>query len=196
MYFLLYYNICCILQISLTILPNRQCNEKSDLIAFLINKWNMNINPNIEITISENSIFTIITSDVVTENSRSLCSDDDIIKDPIIRGNSILLPLTNVVNENENDTITDVENISLCKLKNEIITSTPNIVSEENLAMNYKFVNIPKDIDYIEIELCCSISPTKFYAQLKENSHSIVRNKMFIYTFHIYIHIFNFFIIF
>ncbi|XP_043795081.1 RING finger protein 17 isoform X2 [Apis laboriosa] len=167
------------LVISLTILPNRQCNEKSDLIAFLINKWNMNINPNIEITISENSIFTIITSDVVTENSRSLCSDDDIIKDPIIRGNSVLLPLTNIVNENENDTITDVENISLCKLKNEIITSTPNIISEENLAMNYKFVNIPKDIDYIEIELCCSISPTKFYAQLKENSHSITLNEYY-----------------
>ncbi|XP_043528464.1 uncharacterized protein LOC122538452 isoform X2 [Frieseomelitta varia] len=163
------------LVISLTILPNKYCEKKTDLIEFLISEWKMNIKPNIETNTSENSIITNSTADVVIENSRSFCSDDEVIKDPIISGNPVLLSDTNAVEE-ANKNIVDVENLSWYKLQNKITTSTPIVASEEDLSMNYKLLYIPKDIEYIELEMCCSISSTKFYAQLKENNHSMVLN--------------------
>ncbi|KAK1134476.1 hypothetical protein K0M31_007258 [Melipona bicolor] len=163
------------LVISLTILPNKYCKKKTDLIEFLINEWKINIKPNIETNISENSIITNSTPDVVIENSRSFCSDDEVIKDPIISGNPVLLSDSNAVEE-ANKNIADVENLSWYKLQNKITTSTPIVASEEDLSMNYKLLYIPKDIEYIELEMCCSINSTKFYAQLKENNHSTILN--------------------
>ena len=133
----------------------------------------MNIKPNIETNTSESSIITNSTADVVIENSRSFCSDDDVIKDPVISGNPVLLSDTNAIEE-ANKNIIDVENLSWHKLQNKITTSTPIVASEEDLSMNYKLLYIPKGIEYIELEMCCSISSTKFYAQLKENNHSTV----------------------
>ena len=161
------------MQISLTVLPNKYCEKKTDLIEFLINEWKMNIKPNIETITSENSITTNNTADVVIENSRSFCSDDEMINDPIISGNSVLLSDTNAVQEADKN-IADVENLSWYKLQNKISTSTPIVASEEDLSMDYKYFSITKDIEYIELEMCCSITSTKFYAQLKENNHSTV----------------------
>ncbi|XP_017755706.1 PREDICTED: RING finger protein 17-like [Eufriesea mexicana] len=162
--------------ISLSILPNKYCNVKCDLIEFLVDKWKMNIKPNIETDISENSTSVTNTSNVIREKSEMFNSYDDVIEDIIISGNSVLPLYKDVTSENENDTIADIENLSWCKIKDEIITSTPNIASKENLSMNYKIIDIPKNINYIEVELCCSISPTEFYAQLKENTHSVILN--------------------
>lgn len=166
-------------QISLKILPNKYCKKKTDLITFLINELEMNIKPNIEAITFQNrvttNVTTDVTSDAVIENPRSFSLGDDVISDPIITGNSVLLPDndTDTVHNIDNDTVTDVENVSWFKLET-TITSTPNIASQEDLSMHYKLINIPNDIDYIEIEMCCCITPTIFYAQLKENIHCTV----------------------
>ncbi|XP_043590614.1 RING finger protein 17 isoform X1 [Bombus pyrosoma] len=169
------------LNVSLKILPNKYCRKKTDLITFLINEWEMNIKPNIETIKFQNrvttNVTTDVTSDVVIENPRSFSLGDDAIKNPVITGNSVLLPDndTDTVHNIDNDTVTDVENVSWFKLKT-TITSTPNIASQEDLSMHYKLINIPNDIDYIEIEMCCCITPTTFYAQLKENIHCTILN--------------------
>ncbi|CAK9832570.1 RING finger protein 17 [Anthophora retusa] len=156
--------------ISLTVLPNKYCKEKTDLITFLVENWNMNIKPNIETATSETNLSSTTTLNTVIENIRLLYSNDEIVTDAVIGGNSVLSHIDEV-NEDESYSTTDIENLSW--IKDQAFTSTPHVASEENLFMKYKLANIPKDIDYIEIELCCSISPTEFYAQLKENTHSV-----------------------
>ncbi|KOC60697.1 RING finger protein 17 [Habropoda laboriosa] len=157
--------------ISLRILPNKYCRQKSDLITFLIDEWKMNINPTMDTTISENSLSSTVTPDVV-ENIRSFYSDDKRVTDDVVSGHSILSHI-DAVNKDESYSTTDIENLSWINVKDEAVTSTPHVVSEENLSIKYKLANIPEDVDYIEIELCCSISPTEFYAHLKENIHSM-----------------------
>ncbi|XP_076221614.1 tudor domain-containing protein qin isoform X3 [Nomia melanderi] len=172
--------------ISVTIFPNKYCRNKSDLITFLINDWGMNIKPDSEMNISEKESSFTDTADVIIENSDLLYSIDRMeeinevtleteekIKDKLISGYSPLIQ-DNALNESGSIATTDVENLSWCIVKSNIVSSTPNVVSEENLSVVYKLVNIPKDLQYIEIELCCNISATEFYARLKENAHSVV----------------------
>ncbi|XP_015431060.1 PREDICTED: RING finger protein 17-like [Dufourea novaeangliae] len=162
--------------ISVTIFPNEHCSQTMDLITFLVNEWNMNIKLEIENNLSGRDTSTTDTPDVIIENSKFIYSDEEIenvAKDEVISGYSVLMQHTNALNESGSCAMTDhEENFSWCKSKTDIVTSTPHIVSEENLSINYKVIDIPQDIEYIEIELCCSITATKFHAQLKENAHS------------------------
>ncbi|CAL7940130.1 unnamed protein product [Xylocopa violacea] len=167
------------LVISLTMLPNKYCDEEIDLIEFLINNCKMNIKTDIKTYTSQSSTPTTDTPDVLIENSRLYYSNDEISNNSIISGSSELLSHTDVVEKNGSGTITDVEDLSWCKVKDQVVASTPCVNSEEDLVMNYKVLDIPDDIDYIEIELIIGIHFTEFQAQLKENIHSAVLNEYY-----------------
>lgn len=135
----------------------------------------MNINCNLNDSIVSESSSLTENADIAIENSELFCSDDERVKDAVISGSPVVFQHSNSgENKNESCATTDVENLSWSKAKGGIIASTPYVISTENLLMNYKMVDIPDEIDFIEIELCCSISAFEFYAQLKENVHSTV----------------------
>ncbi|XP_076395863.1 tudor domain-containing protein qin isoform X2 [Megachile rotundata] len=167
------------LVISIMMFPNKYCKNRCDLITFLSKEWEMNIKHNVNTSVSDQSVSTTDTPDIVIENSKSFCSDNEIMKDAIISGNSILVLNPVTINKNESPNTTDIENLSWCKINDEIITSTPQVVSEENLSMNYKLIELPQDTEFIEVELCFSISTTEFYAHLKNNSHSEILNNYY-----------------
>lgn len=132
---------------------------ETDLLTFLINEWEMDLKPNLEFSICGQSVCRSDSPDaIIIENSKSFSLDSDLSKD-------------------DSPSTTDIENLSWSKLKKETMNSTPQVASEENLSMNYKSIDIPEDIDFIEIELCFSISTTEFYAHLQENAHSEVCDK-------------------
>ncbi|XP_076766706.1 tudor domain-containing protein qin [Xylocopa sonorina] len=169
------------LVISLTMLPNKYCDKERDLLEFLIKNYKMNIEANIsESYMSQSSTPTYPDyTDPLIESLRLNYSNDEITEDPIISGNSELLTHTDVVEKNESGTITDVENLSWAKVKERIIASTPCVASDEDIAMNYNTLDIPDDVDYIEVELIIGIRFTEFQAQLKENIHSPVLNEYY-----------------
>ena len=164
------------LVISVTLLEtNKHCHKKTDLITFLVNEWGMNINCNLNDSIASESSSLTENADIVIENSELFCSDDERVKDAVISGSPVVFQHSNSgENKNESCTTIDVENLSWSKAKGGMSASTPYLISIENLLMNYKMVDIPDEIEFIEIELCCSISAFEFYAQLKENVHSTV----------------------
>ncbi|XP_076620777.1 tudor domain-containing protein qin isoform X2 [Colletes latitarsis] len=152
--------------IRVTLLPNEYCKRKCNLITFLIDEWKIGINPN-----DKNSIFE--EDDVIIiENSISSCSETELIKDTVLSGCSLLLPNTNIINMDESCTTTDIENL-WCEEK-DIVSSTPRVVSDENLSINNKLIKDLQNEEFFEIELCCSINEIEFHAQLKENTQSTV----------------------
>ncbi|XP_046142311.1 tudor domain-containing protein 1 isoform X1 [Osmia bicornis bicornis] len=167
------------LVISLIVLPNKRMKKETDLLTFLINEWEMDLKPNLEISTCDQSVGRSDSPDaIIIENSNSFSLDSDLFKETIISGNS-MLPNTIMVDKNDSPSTTDIENLSWSKLKKETISSTPQLASEENLSMNYKPIDIPEDIDFIEIELSFSISTTEFYAHLQKNAHSEVLNNYY-----------------
>ncbi|XP_076656102.1 tudor domain-containing protein qin [Halictus rubicundus] len=164
--------------ISINIFPNEQGNTTSDLISILINDYGFNIKPDMS-----------DVSDVAIETSNMLSSDGEADKnivsvestsDKVISGFSTVLQQTFSVDNNDcSITTADVENLSWSKEKKCLVASTPYVVSEETLLIGYEPITVPQDIEYIQIELCCSITATKFYAQLKENAHSTVLNECY-----------------
>lgn len=136
----------------------------------------MNIKRDRGSVISEKSASSSDTRDVIIESSRSFASDDEIaLKDPVVTGSSPLLLNSNPDDNKYDDSsaVIDVDNICWHSAKKEVVSSTPYVVSEEDL-LNYRRIDIPEDVEFIEIELCVSRNACEFEAHLKENVHSTV----------------------
>ncbi|XP_053997155.1 uncharacterized protein LOC128886369 isoform X1 [Hylaeus anthracinus] len=168
------------LVITITLLPNKFCKQRSNLISFLINEWEMNIEPFDDGDIFGKDLSTTDNSDVVIEEDdfNLPCSDDEIVEDAVISGCSVLLPHTDAINENESCTTTDIENFSWRKAKN-VISSTPHVTSTENLTVNNKLIDVLQEVKCFEVELSCSVSAITFFAQLKENEHEPILNNYY-----------------
>ncbi|XP_076172595.1 tudor domain-containing protein qin isoform X2 [Ptiloglossa arizonensis] len=144
--------------INVTLLPNKYCKKKCNLIKFLINEWKIDIEPDSDIDLFE--------------NSNSSGSDVEVLKDAVSEY-SVSLQYTDAINKNESYAVTNVKNSS--ELKN-IISSTPHVIYNENLSINNKLIEVLQDVKFFEVELCCSINVLTFYAQLKENANTMALN--------------------
>ncbi|XP_076379194.1 tudor domain-containing protein qin isoform X2 [Megalopta genalis] len=177
--------------ISINIYLNEQTNNTNNLISFLIDNWKFCIKHDIESAGSKQKLAVTNTSNVISVDNSSDEEVEEVEEVEVeeveeveveeVEEDTYIIPQPNVINNidsYDNDSIgtEDTENLSWSRIKDNFVASTPCIVSEENLAMNYESFNIPKTIEYIQIELCCSITATKFHAQLKENEHSVVLN--------------------
>lgn len=164
------------LVISLSIKPNELLKKKTELITYLIYNLKMNIKPagctmDKQPALVEDSPEA---DDTVTEfmENRSTSSDEKSIAEPIICENLETNSFTDNTNESSssNDTI---ENLPL------LVTSTPCAGSEETLSDKYMPLHIPEDVAFVEIEICCGITVTEFFAQLRENVHSTILNSYY-----------------
>ncbi|XP_026668019.1 RING finger protein 17 isoform X2 [Ceratina calcarata] len=160
------------LVISIDILPNKYCKKKTDLIAYLTHNCKMNIKP-IENTLMEQRIAaeSEFMEDTITEFMGNITpSSDEEEIEPIICNNPAANSFADTIEKS--DSSTTIENFPL-------VTSTPYTGSQEILSDKYKPLNIPKDVVYIEIEMCCNLTATEFFAHLRENVHSTVLNSYY-----------------
>ncbi|XP_078032557.1 tudor domain-containing protein qin isoform X2 [Augochlora pura] len=176
--------------ISIQLYLNEETDDTIDLISFLIENWSFRIKHDIGSTGPKTKLSVTDMSSVISEDTETHLSSDEKVEvksnivekgdDIIISGYSSILSGPNINNSNscDSDSIStqDIENLSWSRVRDNFVVSTPYVASEEDLVMNYQPFSVPKTLEYIEIELCCSISATTFHAQLKENKHSVVLN--------------------
>ncbi|XP_076287451.1 tudor domain-containing protein qin isoform X2 [Lasioglossum baleicum] len=157
--------------ISVTIVVSE--DTATDLISFLTRSCGFKIKP-AESDVSDVAFETMIASDEESEEKVDIVEETS---DKVISGFSTVLQKTFEVDSSI--TTTDVENLSWSKGKQSFIASTPYVVSDETLLISFDVIILPQDVEYIEIELTCSITAISFYVQLRENAHLPILNQCY-----------------
>lgn len=147
------------------------CNQRgttTDLISFLISCG---------LKIEQDVVFE--TKVPLTEESEETIDAIEETSDKVISGFTTVLQNKFEVDNSDNSIATiDIENLSWSKGKENLVASTPYVVSEETLQIGYETITAPINAEYIELELTTSISAITFFAQFKENAHIPVRKKI------------------
>ncbi|KAG7211347.1 hypothetical protein KM043_010641 [Ampulex compressa] len=181
--------------VSVTIFKPEQC----DLVEFLVKRYDVNIKPNVDSpNYSESNSDTLnidapvsgtdLKADTFSEvlqqtlaimrNSDELKADD-INGDDIISGNSVEFKQTFVdAHDPGTDELESVSSLNTSTAHQQLISSTPQSESTENLASSYKSISIPIDVAYLNVDITCLFANTEFYAHLKENEHCPTLNQL------------------
>lgn len=129
---------------------------------------------NVKETISKKLYIT----DTFKKSSLEVMQDMTLNED-MISGNLMESLKTELFNKLENK-LSDTESTSSIDtniLNNHLISSTPQLQSEEeDYFLSYKQLIIPQETKYIELILCCNKDPITSFAQLAENDDNMFSN--------------------